>query len=106
MNCNGCDETTQNEFNCNKDDIFDFKDEQTNIINYYSSPIYFSGCPLAYFLKLQSIMNFIKIKTLTENIDFKDVNFIQAEGIVAFIEDRNVQNRGELEAIRKKNDNK
>jgi hypothetical protein len=40
---------------------------------------------------------------MSENIDFDNMNFIQSECVLAFIEDRNVQIRGEFESEREKN---
>jgi hypothetical protein len=51
-------------------------------------------------------MNYIRLKTMSENIDFNDMNFIQSECVLAFIEDRNVQNRGEYENEREKRNKK
>lgn len=103
LNCSDCDEITQNEFGCNKENIFDFDKEEANILLYYKYPIFFSGCPYAHFLQMQSVMNFVKLKAMSENIDFDNMNFIQSECVLAFIEDRNVQIRGEFENEREKN---
>jgi hypothetical protein len=97
---------TQNDFGCNKDDIYNFSENETNLIIYYKNPIFFSGCPFAHYLQVQSVMNYIRLKTMSENIDFNDMNFIQSECVLAFIEDRNVQNRGEYENEREKRNKK
>ena len=97
LNCADCDELTQLDFDCNKENIFDFK-EENNMLLYYKYPVKFSGCPFAHFLQIQNIINFVKLKAMSENVDFDKMNFIQSECVLAFIEDRNVQIRGEMEA--------
>lgn len=97
MNCADCDELTQYEYQCDKNNIFDFKEECNHLL-YYKTIIKFAGCPFAHFLQVQNIMNFVKLKAMSENINFDNMNFIQSECVQAFIEDRNVQIRGEIEA--------
>lgn len=105
LNCSDCDEGIQDSFNCDKNNIFKNLEIDTdnciNSIRYYKNKIYFSGCPLAFYIQNTQLMNFIdyELKFGFKNSD----NFIKQSIIQTYDYDKNVQNYGELQEMRLKN---
>jgi len=62
----------------------------------------FSGCPFAFYLENQHIINVTIAKKHTNNFDISKEPFIVAILLMTFLEDSNVQQIGEMRDMREK----
>lgn len=106
LNCAECDDDIQAQFNCDKNNIFanlEIDSENAiNMIRHYKKRLNFSGCPFAFYVESQNIINIIIAKKHTSNFDISKEPFIVAELIMTFLEDANVQQIGEIREAREK----